>query len=69
TIDRGIGGDRRVDINDIRAGVGLEWTCHRGTRGFVETAYVFDRKLVFASGPIAKRTLKDTIMIRGGLAY
>lgn len=69
TVDRpGLVGDRRMDINDIRVGGGLEWTGYNGVRGFVETAYVFDRKLVFASGP-ADRSLKDTIMVRGGLSY
>jgi hypothetical protein len=38
-------------------------------RGFVETAYVFDRKIIFADGPIAERSLRDTIMLRGGLAF
>jgi hypothetical protein len=62
--------DRRVDINDIRVGGGIEWTSYTGVRGFVETAYVFDRELVFASavGP-ASQSLKDSIMVRGGLAY
>jgi len=69
TIKRPMVDDRRVDINDIRIGVGLEWTCHSGLRGFVETAYVFDRKLVFADGSIAEGSLKDTIMLRGGLAF
>ena len=69
TIDRGLGGDRRVDINDIRVGGGLEWTCQSGMRAFVETAYVFDRKLVFATGPIAERSLQDTIMVRSGFAF
>jgi hypothetical protein len=71
TIDRGADSAsfRRVDINDIRVGAGLEWTCQSGMRGFVETAYVFDRKIIFADGPIAERSLRDTIMLRGGLAF
>ncbi|HUG71571.1 MAG TPA: hypothetical protein VMM76_27755 [Pirellulaceae bacterium] len=64
-----IGGDRRVDINDYRVGGGLEWTCQSGVRGFVEAAYVFNRELVFASGPIAKHDLDNTVMLRGGLTY
>lgn len=64
-----IGGDRRVDINDYRIGGGLEWTCQTGLRGFAEVAYVFQRELVFASGPIAKQDLADTFMLRGGLTY
>jgi len=71
TLDRGPDSVsfRRVDINDIRVGAGLEWTCQSGVRGFVETAYVFDRKLVFADGPISVRSLKDTLMLRGGFAF
>jgi hypothetical protein len=69
TVDRaGATGDARMDINDIRVGGGLEWTGHRGWRGFVETAYVLDREIVFADGTM-NRDLKDTIMVRAGLAY
>ncbi len=75
TIERNVPGDKRVDINDIRVGGGVEWTSHRGTRGFVELAYVFDREIVFATPsplyapPIEKRELQDTLMIRAGLAF
>jgi len=61
--------DRRVDINDIRVGGGLEWTGLRGVRGFAEAAYVFNRELVFASRSAGDLSLDDTIMVRGGLAY
>jgi hypothetical protein len=64
-----IGGDRRVDINDFRVGGGLEWTHQNGLFGFVEAAYVFERELVFASGAPGRHNLKDTFMLRGGLAY
>ncbi len=62
--------DPRVDINDIRIGGGLEWTSYTGVRGFVEVAYVFERELVFASsvGP-PSRSLKNSVMVRGGLAF
>lgn len=62
--------DRRVDINDIRLGGGIEWTSYTGVRGFVEAAYVFERELVFASGSgPAPVSLKDSVMVRGGLSY
>ena len=66
----GIADDRRVDINDIRVGGGIEWTGHTGVRGFVETAYVFEREIFFASavGP-PPTSLKDSVMVRGGLSY
>ena len=61
-------GDPRVDINDVRLGIGLEWTGQSGVRGFLETAYVFDRQIVFAAGS-PDVSLSDTVMLRGGLAY
>jgi hypothetical protein len=64
-----VGGDRRVDLNDYRIGGGLEWTCQTGVRGFVEAAYVFERQLVFAAGPVTKHDLTDSVMVRGGLTY
>jgi len=70
TLERtAVGGDRRVDINDIRVGGGLEWTHQCGLTGFFEAAYVWDRELVFASGLPGTHKLKDTIMLRGGLTY
>jgi hypothetical protein len=60
--------DRRVDMNDIRVGGGLEWTHQFGLHGFVEAAYVFDRELVFATGEL-HYPLEDTLMVRGGLVY
>jgi hypothetical protein len=72
TVDRaGLnpGDDRRVDINDIRVGGGVEWTGLRAARGFFEVAYVFDRELVFASRSAGDLSLDDAFMLRGGLAY
>jgi hypothetical protein len=64
--------DRRMDVNDIRVGGGLEWTHQFGLTGFVEAAYVFDRELYFAAGTPGVNqsfSLDDAIMIRGGLVY
>lgn len=69
TVNRGVPGDRRIDINDIRVGGGLEWTHPNGLMGFIEVAYVFEREIVFASGPINSQSLDDTFMLRGGLTY
>lgn len=69
TVRRAGASDRRMDINDIRVGGGLEWTHQFGLGAFVEAAYVFDRELVFASGIPERHTLKDTVMVRGGLVY
>lgn len=63
-------GDDRVDLNDIRAIVGLEWTGGWwGTKGFFEAGYVFERELFFEAAPIQSFELKETIMLRGGLAF
>jgi hypothetical protein len=69
TVRRAGADDRRMDINDIRVGGGLEWSHQFGLRAFAEAAYVFDRELVFASGIPDRHTLKDTLMIRGGIVY
>jgi hypothetical protein len=61
--------DRRMDMNDYRAGGGLEWTHQFGVYGFVEAAYVFNRELVFAEDPANPYELDDTVMVRGGIAY
>lgn len=67
------GDDLRMDINDIRIGVGLEWRNPASVRSFVEAAYVFDREIVYASGANAdiplRQTLGDTLMLRGGFAF
>jgi len=65
----GAGDDTRMDINDWRAGGGVEWTSQTKCRGFVELAYVFNRELVFASGTPASQDLDDTYMVRAGLRY
>ena len=59
----------RVDVNDIRAGVGLEWTHQFGLTGFFEVAYVFDREIIFEAGAPGIQKLDATIMLRGGLTY
>ena len=63
-------GDARMDMNDIRAIVGLEWTGgFWGAKGFVEVGYVFNRELVFDADPDYTVDLDETIMLRGGLAF
>lgn len=68
-ISRANVGNPQMDINDIRVGLGLEWTSQSGVHGFTEAAYVFNRELVFASGPVAVQELDSTFMLRGGLTY
>lgn len=70
SIERPVTGiDDRVDINDIRAFVGLEWLGPRGRTGFLEGGYAFQRELVFESSiPARELELQDTFMIRLGFA-
>ena len=59
----------QVDINDVRAFVGLEWMGERRVTGFLEFGYAFEREILYASDPGTRLDLKDTIMIRSGLAF
>jgi hypothetical protein len=70
TVERIGGLDDRIDINDYRALVGLEWIGPRGLAGFVETGYVFERQLIsFAAIPARELELQDTIMVRLGIEF
>ncbi|MCA9268156.1 MAG: hypothetical protein KDA41_06775 [Planctomycetales bacterium] len=70
TWEVGSGVRQRVDVNDLRAILGLEWTGGWwGTKGFVEVGYVFNRDIVFDKTPAANFSPDDTFMLRGGLAF
>ncbi len=70
TVERIGGLDDRIDINDFRAIVGLEWIGPRNVSGFIETGYVFDRELVsYENDPSHKLDLKDTIILRMGVSF
>lgn len=70
TVERIGGLDDRIDINDYRAILGLEWIGPRGVTGFVETGYVFDRELVsFSAVPTRRLELQDSFMLRLGLEF
>ena len=70
SIERPITGiDDRVDINDVRAVIGLEWLGPRRVTGFLEAGYAFERELVFESGiPDRELELQDTFLLRLGFA-
>ncbi len=65
----------RVDMNDLRVFVGLEWLGPRNVTGFAEFGFVFDRELVFLEDPVPdpdplrRLKLEDSFMIRAGLAF
>ncbi|QDU29170.1 hypothetical protein ETAA8_42770 [Anatilimnocola aggregata] len=65
-----ISGDpvNRIDINDMRASFGLEWSSPRGLNGFAEIGYVFERELMYVE---LNQTLdlSDTWMARAGFSF
>ena len=69
TIERASGVDDQVDLNDVRAFMGLEWIGPKRINGFIEVGYAFERELVFQSDPINDFDLQDTILIRSGIAF
>ena len=69
-IERPVAGfEDQVDINDVRAYLGLEWIGPRRVTGFVEFGYVFERELVYRSDPINDVPLQDSLMLRSGFAF
>lgn len=68
-IERADGSDDQVDINDVRAFVGVEWIGPRRVTGFFDFGYAFERELVYASDQINNLDLQDTFIIRSGLAF
>jgi len=69
TIERLGGMDDQVDINDVRAFAGFEWTGPRKVTGFIEGGYVFEREMLYRSDPTMPLNIRDTIMIRTGIAF
>jgi len=68
-IDRMGGGGDQVDINDVRAFLGIEWMGPRRVTGFFEGGYVFNREILYRSNPTDALDLRDTFMIRSGFAF
>jgi hypothetical protein len=68
TVERENLGDR-VDYNDIRAILGVEWQTPRQATGHLEIGYVFDRELVFESQNPYSANMDDAIMFRAGIGY
>lgn len=68
TVDR-VGLGDRIDYNDIRVLLGLEWETPTQVRGHMEVGFVFDREILFESAMPAKITPDDTVMLRAGLDF
>ncbi|MDE0939181.1 MAG: hypothetical protein OSA43_04420 [Pirellulales bacterium] len=62
------GSTGRIEYNDIRLISGLEWAAYYGLKGFVESAYVFNRQLRYDPSYIGYDP-PSTWMLRGGLTY
>jgi hypothetical protein len=74
TIQRSDGTSDRVDINDLRLILGVEWgqaaNLQQGHRtGFIEAGWVTDRELVYVRTPNQNPSLKDSFMVRAGFNY
>ncbi|MEX0586868.1 MAG: hypothetical protein WD176_09495 [Pirellulales bacterium] len=79
SIERAAGFDDRIDINDIRVALGLEFkpspaidgarVFGRGFVAYLEGGYVFEREILYESGMPAEFELPDTFMVRGGLRF
>jgi hypothetical protein len=69
TIERADGTSDAIDINDIRASAGLEWTGPRGLTGFIEAGFVFKRQVVYVVDPSDSFDPGDTFMLRAGVSF
>jgi len=57
----------RVDYNDYRAAIGLEFDRHNSISGLFEVGISFERELYYRSGTVYKPS--TTYFLRGGLAF
>ena len=74
TVTRASGEEDRIDINDWRVAVGIEWgrndQIRRGQRvGFIEGGYVFNRELLFKTRTEDNTDLEDAFVVRIGFGY
>lgn len=67
TVRRADGSNDLIELNDLRALAGVEWFMLSGLRGNMEIGYVFDRHIIYRSGPKAHPS--DTVLFRGGVTY
>ena len=68
-IDRVGGFEDQVDINDVRAIIGVEWIGPRRVTGFFEAGYVFERELVYRSDSLNDVPIQDSFLISSGIAF
>jgi hypothetical protein len=63
------GANERIDINDIRIYVGIEWWNLNRFYGFGEIGYVFNREVVYYRVPRDSLNIDDSFMIRAGVSW
>ena len=64
-----VGASDRVDINDIRIALGVDWQYLDRYNGFFEVGYVFDREIRYELVPAENTAIDDTFMLRGGVRF
>ena len=69
TFDRTSGASDQFDYNDIRVLLGIETVGNTRMRAFVETGFLFNRQIVYRTGPPITYDLSESFMFRGGLAF
>jgi hypothetical protein len=69
TVERVSGLTNRIDINDIRITVGLEWEVPNHRTGWIEAGYVLDREVIYVESPADSFSMDDTFMLRAGFTY
>jgi len=74
TVQRAAGFSDRIDINDIRLTLGIEWgqssLLQQGRRtGFFEAGWVTSREVVYVATPDESADLRDSFMLRIGWNY
>jgi hypothetical protein len=69
TIQRADGSSDRVDINDIRIKLGLDWITQGNLRGYFEVGYVCDRQVVYVVNPSDSFTARNTFLLGAGFSF
>jgi len=60
---------QKVDYNDLRVALGLEFDQFTGMKGLFEVGFAFERELVYKDATPRKWTPNNTVFLRGGLFF
>lgn len=69
TIDRGADASERIDINDIRVYVGIDWSYLDQRSGYLQIGYVFERDLIYERTSTDNLELDDTFTVGAGILF